>query len=197
MVKIKRVLVAELDSVEQLIADFIRYWGDNWPDAERYSQSEIDMISAHLYLSTAKRYLKTDGTELHFTKKELKQAIRHAVEVRQRAGYRDRDNRTREAVCLHYVVSFFNCWESRDDYSDEELIMMRTHLYSTAMERYCNSGFSVLHVTKREIQGTVEMAMSIRRRRERDARLDKRDHEIRQMRIEMGVLADTRVVLGE
>lgn len=182
------------DPTETLITEFINHWENHWAEADRFGQSEKAMIRAHLYFAVARRYLATDGGELHFTKKELKQAIRSAVEVVKSTRASDRDDRVAGDICHNYVLRRLEGWEHRDDFSAEEMVTIRIKLYSEVMERYRKSGYTDLRATKREIQKATEMIDSIRQRRARQQRADDRDRTIRKAQREHGVLADACVV---
>lgn len=194
MAKNHQVLDDQGDPTETLITKFVEFWEANWKEADRYGRSERAMIRAHLYLSVARRHLVTGGKELHFTKKELKQAVQSAVEVVKSTKKQDRDNRQAGNICHAYVWDLLVSWEGREEYSAEEMVTIRTKLYSDAMERYHKSGYSDLHVTRREIQRATEMIDSIRQRRERQQKADNRDRTIRKAQREHGRLADACVV---
>ena len=81
MVRNHQVSDGQADPTETLITEFVEFWESSWKEADRYGQSERAMIRAHLYFAVARRHLATNGRELHFTKKELKQAIQYALHV--------------------------------------------------------------------------------------------------------------------
>lgn len=197
MVKTTPASAEVIDPTEQLITEFIQFWEDHWSEAGHFDPSARAMIRAHLYLSVAKRYLLTCGGELHFTKKELKQAIRSAVEVVKQTRKKGRDDQVEGEICLRYICRLLDGWERREEFSEQELVAIRSKLFSDARDRYRNSGYSDLRVTKRELQKVVEMIESIRQRRERELRLDERDRRIRKGRREMGVLADSCTLLAD
>lgn len=194
MVKTQTVSDDLTDPTETLITEFVQFWEDHWKEADRFGRSERAMIRAHLYFAVARRYLATGGSELHFTKKELKRAIQSAVEVVKSTKKGDRDNFMSGVICGRYVSGLMNAWERREEFTEVELVTIRTKLYGDVMDRYRKSGFTNLHATKREIQRAVEVIESIRQRRVRQQRADDRDRTIRKAQREFGVLADSCVV---
>ncbi len=194
MVRNHQVSDGQADPTETLITEFVEFWESSWKEADRYGQSERAMIRAHLYFAVARRHLATNGRELHFTKKELKQAIQSALHVVKSAKKVDRDDRIAGGICHAYIARWLEDWEGQADFSSEEMVTIRIKLYGDAMERYRKSGYSDLHVTKREVQRAAEMIESIRQRRERQQRADNRDKSIRKAQRENGRLADACVV---
>lgn len=194
MVRNHQVSDGQADPTETLITEFVEFWESSWKEADRYGQSERAMIRAHLYFAVARRHLATNGRELHFTKKELKQAIQSALHVVKSAKKVDRDDRIAGGICHAYIARWLDDWEGQADFSSEEMVTIRIKLYGDAMERYRKSGYSDLHVTKREVQRAAEMIESIRQRRERQQRADNRDKSIRKAQREHGRLADACVV---
>lgn len=194
MVRNHQVSDGQADPTETLITEFVEFWESSWKEADRYGQSERAMIRAHLYFAVARRHLATNGRELHFTKKELKQAIQSALHVVKSAKKVDRDDRIAGGICHAYIARWLEDWEGQADFSSEEMVTIRIKLYGDAMERYRKSGYSDLHVTKREVQRAAEMIESIRQRRERQQRADNRDKSIRKAQREHGRLADACVV---
>ncbi len=194
MVRNHQVSDGQADPTETLITEFVEFWESSWKEADRYGQSERAMIHAHLYFAAARRHLATNGRELHFTKKELKQAIQSALHVVKSAKKVDRDDRIAGGICHAYIARWLEDWEGQADFSSEEMVTIRIKLYGDAMERYRKSGYSDLHVTKREVQRAAEMIESIRQRRERQQRADNRDKSIRKAQREHGRLADACVV---
>ncbi len=194
MVRNHQVSDGQADPTETLITEFVEFWESSWKEADRYGQSERAMIRAHLYFAVARRHLATNGRELHFTKKELKQAIQSALHVVKSAKKVDRDDRIAGGICHAYIARWLDDWEGQADFSSEEMVTIRIKLYGDAMERYRKSGYSDLHVTKREVQRAAEMIELIRQRRERQQRADSRDKSIRKAQREHGRLADACVV---
>ena len=194
MVRNHQVSDGQADPTETLITEFVEFWESSWKEADRFGQSERAMIRAHLYFAVARRHLATNGRELHFTKKELKQAIQSALHVVKSAKKVDRDDRIAGGICHAYIARWLDDWEGQADFSSEEMVTIRIKLYGDAMERYRKSGYSDLHVTKREVQRAAEMIELIRQRRERQQRADSRDKSIRKAQREHGRLADACVV---
>lgn len=190
MVKTKPVSDDLTDHTETLITEFIEFWEAHWSEADRFGRSERAMIRAHLYFAVARRYLATNGVEMRFTKKELKQAVQSAMEVVKSTKKPNRDDSVSGRICHGYLTRRLMFWDGREKFADEELVLIRARLYSNVVDRYSRSGFVDLYYTRRELQGAIEFVEVVREQDSRRAQADERDRKIRHARREMGVLAE-------
>lgn len=185
-------------SSDKLVMGFVRFWLDQWPEAEEYDQVKLATIYAHLCLVVSRRYFETNGKELRFTPKELEEVIKSATAPPERIVRRGGSKgQTMYEICFGYIAGLHRFGVVRDSYSKDELRVICGRLLGLVVDRYRKSNYTKLVVGKAELRDIDEWVESMRSRRARDARMDERDRRIKQTRRYMGVLADACTVTSE
>lgn len=185
----------ELTSSDDLAVAFLRAWESGWSEAHRFTQDELRVIRCNLYGVVTDRYSKQG--EMTFTSKELGQAIKSARELVKPINTSFRPTGSINQICYNFVDIFFAGWKERDNFSSSEQRVIITHLYASTLSRYEASNQAVLKFTKRELSIAKDAVINQRAKKEKEARADERDRQIRRLRNRFGSADERRFTLHD